>query len=189
MTWLRRSPAERAARAQLRTATRQFKAAETQQQADQAGAEMDHAEDLLGQAQGKPPMERPAVTGPGTTPAATAADEHAEAGKPASGYRLVHDPADPRCMIEIAHGAEHGGSAPDGRWTPEQETAYDRAYDLYTEIEDNWRTGTPARNEMEQRLYDEFQLTDDTTEPRWEPEPEYGWDPEPAPERESEAGQ
>ena len=54
MAWLRKSPAERDARAQLRDATRRFKAAQSQQEADHAGTDMDRADDSLRAAQGKP---------------------------------------------------------------------------------------------------------------------------------------
>jgi hypothetical protein len=77
----------------------------------------------------------------------------------ANGYRLVHDPADPRCMIEEAMGWEHD-SHHDGQiqMTPDQEAIWNQAADLFDEIHDNHRQGRPARNETESRIYAELDL-------------------------------
>jgi hypothetical protein len=77
----------------------------------------------------------------------------------ANGYRLVHDSADPRCMVEESMGWEHG-SAPEEQIevTPDQEAVCDRAFCLFEEISWNHRQGLPARNEMEGRIYAELDL-------------------------------
>lgn len=84
-------------------------------------------------------------------------DADVDADATTSGYRLVHDPADPRCMIENAMGWEHG-SRHDGEFevTPEQEEARDRASDLYDDICHNHDQGRPARNDAERRIYAEL---------------------------------
>jgi hypothetical protein len=77
----------------------------------------------------------------------------------ANGYRLVHDPADPRCMIENAMGWEHD-SRHDGeiQLTPEQEETWDRATYLYSDICCNHNEGKAARNDVERRIYAELDL-------------------------------
>src|SRR5712691_8150647 len=63
-------------------------------------------------------------------------------------------------MIEEAMGWEHGSgqAACQVQMTPDQETVYDRAADLFKEIRDNHRQCIPARNEIEGRIYAERYL-------------------------------
>jgi hypothetical protein len=77
----------------------------------------------------------------------------------ADGDRVVHDPADPRCMIEEAMGWGHDWR-PDGPFevTPDQEEAWDRASGLFGDIRGNHRHGRPPRNDMEDRIYAELDL-------------------------------